>query len=331
MPRADHHAVVIGIGAYPRLEAPALDGPAQDVHRFVDWLSAPGKGDLPAENIHTVPPDTDPGIGEIDALFRPFYEAGQDARIGARLYIVAAGHGICDSVDLHSVALLTADATASDPLHVAMVKRAEWFRRHAAFDEIVLFADCCRDAPGFELTLPGWPERWSAGRAHPRASKVRYLYGFATGYGKKARERDFGAAGICGIFTETLLRALREALPDATGRVTGRRLKDHVYTIHQSVAGDARVDEPDFDDHGDEEIVFSTLPETQTHPVTVWMQPHTGRETLVVSQGAGQVARFPSASSPKVLRLVPGLYKCAIGGSDRAQLIEVPSDDECFL
>jgi len=195
----------------------------------------------------------------------------------------------------------------------------------------VLFADCCRDAPGFELSLPGWPERWNAGRAHPRASRVRYLHGFAAGYGKKARERDFGDGRICGIFTETLLRALREALPDATGRVTGRRLKDHVYTIHQSMAGDAPVDEPAFDDHDEDRIVFASPPGTRTHDVTVRMQPHTGRETLVVSQGAAQVARIPSAASPQTISLVPGLYKCAIGGSDRAQLIEVPSDDVCFL
>jgi len=157
-----------------------------------------GGGDLPAANIRTLPAPTGrhPDRADIDALFRPFYEAGQGARVGERLYIVAAGHGISDGIDLHSVALLTADATADDPLHVAMVKRAEWFRRHAAFDEIVLFADCCRDAPGLELALPGWPERWNAGRAHPRASRVRYLHGFAAGYGKKARERDFGDGRI---------------------------------------------------------------------------------------------------------------------------------------
>jgi len=230
MSRNDHYAVVIGISDYSALGTIPLEGPQEDVSRLVAWLTAPTGGDLPTENVMSFAPGSifssdrsmeerrgRPDGNDIDTLFTPLYEKGQEARVGERLYIMAAGHGISDCIDLHSVALLTADAVPENPLHVALVKRAEWFRRHAAFDEIVLLAECCRDVLGYELTLPDWPERWSHGRAHPRASKVRYLYGFAVGYGKQTRERDFDGTGMRGIFTETVLRALAEALPDAMG------------------------------------------------------------------------------------------------------------------
>lgn len=344
MPKADHYAIVVGIAVYPGFERRNLEGPVNDALDFIEWLKAPEGGDLPVDNIQCLlseqPPanllrpstsSAQPKAGEIDALFRPLYEQGQDAPVGERLYIFVAGHGISDRIDLRSVALLSADATPSDPIHVAMVKRAEWFRRHGAFKEIVLFADCCRDNIGFELTSPQWPERWASGPAHPRTSSARYLYGFATGYGKKAREREFGNDGTRGIFSQTLLKALREAQPDATGRVTGQRLQDHVHNIHQSVAGDLPVEPPSFDDAHEDKLVFSDVSVARTHAVQVWIQPHTGRETLVVSQNFKTVERVPSARSPQTVNLVPGLYKLEIGGSDRHQLIEVPRVDECVL
>jgi len=344
MSRAGHYAIVVGIAVYPGFDERDLKGPVNDALDFIDWLKTPAGGDLPTGNIRHLlsPQPTDllprsgareahPNADDIDALFSPLYEQGLDARVGERLYIIGAGHGISDRFDLRSVALLSANATASDPLHVAMVKRAEWFRRHAAFDEIILFADCCRDNLGYELTSPNWPEGWASGPAHPRVSEVRYLYGFATGYGKKARERVFDDRRAHGIFSQTLLRSLREASPDATGRVTAQRLKDHVHNIHQSVAGEAQVEPPTFDENDEQNIVFTDVSATRTHAVQVWIQPHTGRDTLVVSQNFSQIERVPSAASPHTLRLVPGIYKLEIGGSGRSQLIEVPRDNECVL
>ena len=344
MSKADHFAVVIGIALYPGYDEEwDLGGPVKDANAYVDWLKAPTGGDLPDANIQLAlsPQPTAgmprplinqafPNAEDVDALFRPLYQQGQDARVGERLYIMVAGHGMSDRTDLHSAALLAANATPSDPLHVAMVKRAEWFRRHAAFDEIVLFVDCCRDNIGYELIPPQWPERWSSGPAHPRASRVRYLYGFATGYGKQSRERDFGSGETRGIFSQAVLSALSEARPDATGRITGKRLQDHVHNVHQSIAGDTVVEPPTFED-SDATVVFSNLLAPTTHTVQVWIQPHTGRDTLVVSQNFNAVERVRSAASPQTLNLVPGIYKLEIGGSDRKQLIEVPRDNECTL
>jgi hypothetical protein len=97
------------------------------------------------------------------------------------------------------------------------------------------------------------------------------------------------------------------------------------------VAGDLRVEPPTFDDNDEEKIVFADVSATRTHALEVWLRPHTGRETLVVSQDFNQVARVPSAASPQTLRLVSGIYKLEIGGSGRSRLIEVPRDHECVL
>ena len=342
MPKTDHFAVVVGIGLYPGVGD--LEGPVYDASDFVEWLKSPTGGDLPTGNIHQWPSpqpnahlrrpaasDAHPNADEIDSLFRPLYEPGLDAPVGKRLYIFVSGHGINDRTDVHSVALLAANYTPSDPVHVAMVKRAEWFHRHAAFDEIILFADCCRTNPGYELTSPQWPDRWTT-RANPRASKIRRLYGLATGYGKESRERDFGNGMTRGIFSRTLLKSLSEAQPDATGRVTGVRLQDHVHNILEHVAGDVRVDPPDFSNSEfAEDIVFRVPSTVATCDVVVTIQPRTGHDTLVVSQNFTTVERFCSAGSPLTLQLVPGIYKIEIGGTDRHQLIEVPKDHECVL
>ncbi len=129
MSKDKHFAVVVAIDRYPGFADRNLKGPVNDARAFIQWLEDPAGGDLPAKNVRSLlsepsqddparpaPGDAHPKAREVDALFRPFYKQGQDARIGERLYIFASGHGVSDPIDLHSAALLTANASPASSL-----------------------------------------------------------------------------------------------------------------------------------------------------------------------------------------------------------------------
>lgn len=272
MPKEKHYAVVVGISHYPGYEDVA--GPVEDARDFLHWLRDPAGGDLPGDNIGYLlssapetsgsggdPDGARPTAPEIDALFEPLWEQGLNSRVGERLYIFVAGHGISDPRDLRTSALLPADVTPTRLTAVGMVRRAEWFRRHAAFDEIVLFADCCRSQLGHEVPDPPWKDGRQGRGAHPRVPRVRYLYGLATGYGQLAYLGRFGDKGQRGVFSQTLLRALREAQPDDAGRVTGEGLRNHIHNTHDRVAEEGKISAPvpppDFEAEHEGELVFS--------------------------------------------------------------------------
>ncbi len=351
MQRANHYAVVVGISHYPGYVNGTVAGPVDDAKEFLEWLLDPAGGNLPDENINyffSSAPETPDSWGdpdkahpredEIDALFEPFWRQGLHGYVGERLYIFAAGHGFSDPIDLGTSALLSAEATPNIPTHASLVRCADWFKRHAAFDEIVLFADCCRSQLGYEVSTPSWGNNNERTGAHPNVPKVRFLYGLATGYGKRAYLGQFGAKGQRGVFSQTLLRALREAQPDDTGQVTAVCLLNYIYNIYKKVAAEGGVkkkdeQEPFFRGKHENSLFFSTSSASTLHQVTVLIQPHAGWETLVVTQGRNPnpIKRITETRASQPVNLCQGLYQFSIGGTDRSLLIEVPKQNECIL
>ena len=114
----------------------------------------------------------------------PFVAKGLQGRVGQRLYIFVAGHGFSDPKDLKTTGLYTANAQDLFAFNVGVTAYAEWFRRHAVFDEIVLIMDCCRTInPLHVVSQPPLPSYESS----PRADRIRWFYAFASGPGQESQ------------------------------------------------------------------------------------------------------------------------------------------------
>jgi hypothetical protein len=229
MANTEDFALVVGINDYKVLDS--LDGAKHDAEEFVRWLRSPTGGDLPEENVKlflSSPAPWAPGLEEIVDWMIELVEKrspGLDERIGRRLYLFMAGHGIGPGVDEAGLLVPTTSAVAVK--YLAGSRYANFFRAAALFEEVLLFMDCCRDHD-WELPDAYFPFREKPDPA--AAHQVKILYAFATGFGRKSRERPFGEgkANVGGVFTRALLDGLacKAAAPD--GRITAEGLKRYV-------------------------------------------------------------------------------------------------------
>jgi len=336
--KADHHAIVIGIGTYPGFSN--LEGPSSDAAAFRDWLIDPTGGDVDPANVGYLRTDDfhPPGPGGVDdahpfdddvqALFRPFVRAGlADAWFGERLYVYMAGHGftVNDPSRSHLTALYAANAAIDHAPHVVGTVYAEWFRLNAVFREIVLIMDCCRTAdPLHGIDEPGLIK--APGRAG-LVSQVRKFYGYGAQWGQVARERRIDGA-VQGIFTATLLDALRRAPPNRLGQVNGTQVKNYVHQNFDEVAGEVEVAAPDFDLGNYGEIVFARRQHAPGTPVRIRLAGFAGGEEIVVSAGPDKVLeRIQAPGAVVALELQPGFYKVSVEGTGRQTLFEVGGED----
>ena len=338
MSQTDHYAIVVGITTYPDSSLPNLKGPVRDAEIFCEWLTDPDCGDLDMQNIEcllttnfhppdpTGPQDAHPIPNEIDALFEKFVSKGLQGRVGKRLYIFVAGHGFSDPQDTETNCLYAANARSYFPYSTAVTHYASWFHRNAVFDEIVLIMDCCRTTNPMHCVNPP-PLPVLQGSA--RASKVRRFNAFATGWGQETREKDVGDGSWCGIFTEALLRALKNAKPNSQGLVTGMIIKNYVHNVINSVAGNISVNPPDIQVDSSRDLIFRQTANAATHSVEVFLETYTGQETLVFYDSSREefYQESPANRSIKV-DLEPGFYKVVVANTDRKELFEVPADEK---
>jgi hypothetical protein len=335
--KSDHHAVVVGIGTYPGFTD--LVGPVADARAMRDWLVDPDGGDVDPANVrvlcsddfHPPPPqgidDARPLDSEIRALFRPLIERGIEAPFfGQRLYIYMAGHGfsVADPARARLTGLYAANACLALAPHVVATAFAEWFRLHAVFREVILILDCCRTTDLFhDLAEPGLIKL--QGRAG-LSSEVRRFYACATQEGQVARERPWqGAAGqVRGIFTVTLLEALRRAPPNRLGRVTGSVVRDYVHNNMDAVAGDASVAPPEIEVDPRADVVLAERESAPRTPVRWRIDPFAGPDRIRVLAGPADelcVIEAPAAQVDDALP--PGFYKAVLLGAGRQALFEV--------
>lgn len=230
MPALEDHAIVIGIDNYC---APfsKIDGPETDAKAFRDWLIRFAKVD-PKNIRHVFSSDFSNAATcsiasrkpALDAIIEQFTElvalTNENAllplpRVGRRLYLYMAGHGLAprvgdDADKLEAAALLTANAQPHSPgLHFPGPAYARWFRDSHAFDEVFLFMDCCRNtfddveqaSVPFSVVKGGRPE------------KVKTLFVLGTEWDAPAFEQMLGSpAQPRGVFTYALLEVLKSAI-----------------------------------------------------------------------------------------------------------------------
>jgi caspase domain-containing protein len=242
------YAVVVGISRYGSLR-PELEGPERDAKAFVDWLKSPEGGALPPANVeHVLSSRFDsenqalgqnvfgfqPTLSTITAAFAPIIRravAGSNVpRVGRRLYIYLAGHGMTPRTDPitstnHSTLLAANCEEDVNYEGISGQAWAEWFRQSHAFEEILLFMDCCRtDRPDVPLGVITTPTVKGG-----RPEEVRVFYAWATQWDTRSWEQPLGnPAAKRGVFTFALLEALTEGPADEQGRLTPKGVVGHV-------------------------------------------------------------------------------------------------------
>ncbi|MEP6539024.1 MAG: hypothetical protein ABJF23_27050 [Bryobacteraceae bacterium] len=236
---AEHDfAVIVGIGNYGMFQR--LPGVVEAAREFEEWLVWREGGDVPKSSIKLVispenrtwrnPASAQPTVDNVDAAFRVAARRAFDRkspRLG-RLYIYLVGHGISPTLsavpNLEDAALLMANADeATAGLHVPGQPYANWFRNAKAFEEIVLFMDCCRDnRPEVAPRLPPFPRR-----VHPDANAVRYTYAYSTQFFVKSYVRSVGSSGSRPVFSFALLEGLKGAAR-REGKITASTLRAYV-------------------------------------------------------------------------------------------------------
>jgi hypothetical protein len=317
------HAVVVGITNYPSLTP--LKGPENDARAFRDWLLDKGGGAVPKDNIACIlssqfaktndPADrnrTQPTVDSVIAAFADLMDKAddnEDGRVGRRLYIFLAGHGVAPNVD--DAALLAANAARSRLYHLPGGKLAASFRTAPMFDEVVLLMDCCRDHSARlpEYVLP-WTDRSEPGR------DPRWWYGFATKWAGKARERKMDGGKVRGLFTHVLLDGLRE------GHTTTGQLQSFIKARLPQVAGPDDYHEPVFTGHDDLILTEAAGPPSVRLRVS-FGRTRRGVMVDLLNGALVTVGSHPHGGEPWEIDVPPGIYSVKASDKDRPKLVTI--------
>jgi hypothetical protein len=324
------HAIIYAVDTYPGLTN--LAGPSADADAFKAWLVSADGGNVPEANITVIKSSDFPPVQKpyqampAEAAFKEALEQllwEQDEfreAYGRRLYLFFAGHGFAGRQQLEA-ALYTAQATRRDPLHIAGRRYADRIAASAAFEEVVLIMDCCRDVTLLDavsdpsLKIPDA----AAGAQH-----VKLFLAFAAGRGQQSRERDFNGR-VRGVFTTALLDALRDAKPDADGRVTGALLKGHLLDRWKTYFANGQVDfEPEVVLPGRQDLVVlerAAVPKVEIR-ITADPAAPAGAFLVVESKPGKEEVRVALNGAPVSVKLESGYYKARIEGTPRAALID---------
>jgi hypothetical protein len=238
-------AIVAGITDYASLCT--LTGPENDAQQFYDWVTTTGKvapsraqylssSTYPGHNGRRDKPDhalIDDAFRTLLKLSRAQRAYGSNPKIGRRLYVFLAGHGFAPGYDLTSrvLALLTADYDEEDLTdgHVAAPLYQKHVGASGAFDEILLFMDCC----GTNAYRPGARNPF-APPVLPK-HKPRLFFAAAAEPGKITREatrtRGTRARGVFSLALEDALSGKAAHNSRITNVTLAAYLSRHMRTL----------------------------------------------------------------------------------------------------
>jgi len=333
MARADHYAILLAINYYPGLRD--LCGPENDIGAFEEWLAQPDGGDLPPANIRVIKSSTfakvvDPGDANptetefkraLNTLVKDETRSWR-TRAGERLYVYMAGHGFTAGAAITDPALFSAVAQNGDTAHIAGYRYAAKLATAGFFDEIVLVMDCCQDVLKASLVLePTWspPDR-------NKAAYVKLLQAYGAPRGQAAYERDDEKGKKRGLFSRVLIQALKTALPDDQGFVTGQTLKNQFLQLWgDQYRRETGYDPPILPPAGVDIRLCRRGPNAAQAlpPVLFTVRPPVPADgVLQISGGGGTLLQIPvTGLGPQ--HLAPGLYKAVLSGTERTRLFEV--------
>lgn len=230
------YALIFAINKYSDKDKwRTLKGAVNDAARFRKWLTGPA-GVPAAHIIEDVGESGDrPQLSDLMAKVMDLLdEKPQGTRIGRRLYIFLAGHGV-----------EALDQGRADQLLVTAESRSNWvqgfpgnralthIRYEARFEEICLFMDCCRSMSPDARANWNIPTNQDAS-----ATSVRWGSALAAQVFTDVRERKVKGK-MQGIFTNALMNGLEGDAKDGTGNITTESLSTYLY---EKLTGEERPD-----------------------------------------------------------------------------------------
>ena len=319
-----HYAVVVGIDWYPAFP-PKLTSARRDAERFKQWLVT-GGGLSPDNVIEVVAKPLDeearqsadgrPTSLQVEYAFLDVRRRINKRRSGFlpdtgafRLYVYAAGHGIAPPNG--NAALVMADAESGLLDYIELSLYQTWFVECGDIDELVIFADCCREALP-DISRPEMRLK----RCRTSSSRRTFaLVGYATRY----RERAFAPVGTHdldrGFFTEALLDGLGGQARDADGSITAASLASYVAPAVEARSNGKQIVEMPVDPA--HPIIFAAGGANGSQgavrrTITIYA-PISYNGPLVLRDGQLQtVAQWNTTESPKRLPLQEGLYEVVV-------------------
>jgi hypothetical protein len=334
-------AVVTGINYYPALRD--LQGPVDDSTEFKKW--ALERGYVPDRQLLCIQSpaqrptsilDAQPTVEAISQAFQTLIRAASKKKfhyLGRRLYLFFSGHGIIATrsqiPDYREAALLAADA---DPLflvkHVGVRSWAEWFRALGIFDEVFLFADCCRDKEDLVFPVAPLTPDWT-----PQRKEGLPFYAFSTKLASKAWEQKLGKPPrVRGVLSFVVTEALKNPkLYDDQGLLTAASLQRHIYTTVPMYT-DKQYPIIDYPNDPNKEIIVGRWVPRAKQIVQIQFDPPAPGSTADIFFGNNMKKPLDSHlidSQPWIQELDAGyLYKIAIQGTQRKFLFETTAIEE---
>jgi len=350
----DDYAIIAGVNAYPGIFQ--LEGAENDALAFKKWVLAqgvpndrvktilsselnlpggipkPAPGDLKAqaEAILTAKPAEEQLLFEFRSLAfqseTQAHDTGFGPRLGRRLYVFFAGHGLVPNWEEQITALLAANATYAAPVHVAGRLYQRWFVEHGVFDEVLLFMDCCSTA---DKDYPLSPAVLRMSKNPVAVNNHRWFYATASGLALKTREKTTIRDGVAhGVFTATLL----DALTGKAGlRVTNEALKKYLLDnmknyLDEDDKEDPQIAQEPYVQTGNGSFDIVVLPGAEGFPVEIQFQASDigkAAEIVVVDQILAKTV--VSAQTWRVTLPKKGLYSLRIG--ERVEVLDVTKGD----
>jgi hypothetical protein len=296
-------------------------GPENDAKAFADWLRSPSDGNVPDNNIDLIlssdfpwahdEVDAEPSTQAVKKAIDRLYVTGASrGYVGRRLYLYMAGHGLAP--ELPKAALLMANAGKKRTgHHVPGPPYATWFRKSKYFDEVVLFMDCC-----FKVDEISPQQPCHLDPLPPTNAPARYYYAMAADLTQPARELPDESGEMHGVFTTSVLRALRQG-PPGGGDVTGAWLEEIVpQFMNGLISGISDVDSqvPQFDYQRNKDFVFVKRTAVSYRVRIHASQAAQGRN---VEMCDGTLAAVPWANHSNGIwewKLGPGIYRYGYRG-----------------
>jgi hypothetical protein len=352
---ADDYAIIAGVNVYPGIFQ--LEGAENDALAFEKWVLEQG---VPRDRVKTIlsskwnPPGdataaqppadtrtraevilaTKPEEAELVFEFRSlaFQSAeqarntGRGPRLGRRLYVFFAGHGLVPDWEEQITALLAANATYVSPVHVAGRLYQRWFIEHGVFDEALLFMDCCSTA---DKDYPLTPAVLPRSKNPVAVNNPRWFYATASGLALKTREKTTIREGVAhGVFTATLL----DALTGKAGlRVTNKVLEQYLHDNMRHYLDDDDKDDPQvaqqpYVQTGGDAFDIVVLPGQEGFPVDIQFRASDiGKAAAIVVVDQVLFQTVVSAQPWHVTLPKKGLYSLKIG--ERVAALDVTRGD----
>ncbi|MEN5234334.1 caspase family protein [Sphingobacterium faecium] len=230
--RHNDYALIIGINDYLPTDdggLPPLSGAISDAESIAKWLMCSDGGNLPIENCLTLFSSAEPRKPlqeaidySLDTIFKKVQNNGGHA---ARFYFYFSGHGFAAEGSESDIAMCVANWSSTRRRSAISSKEyVDLFVRYKVFDEVIFWADCCRNA-SYRLR----PMGPSLDVFYRGDVDTVYMIANSTQYMDQAFEIKDRTDGVTkGVFSELLIKGLKGEAATKDGVINSHSLKAYL-------------------------------------------------------------------------------------------------------